>query len=444
MKGRQVTMGLVDQFFCKAQNFLPLFHRPRFYERYVSKAQNDADYDAMALDAALILNGVLALAARYSTSPYFSGAEPACRGDPFGRKAKEIYDASVSRLETPSLPFLQGCVLLGFYLLSSGSGIQGWLVCGTCSRIAYEMGLDTLDQQPASSSGGQTATDRAWTIKEELRRAWWCVWELEVVASTIYRRPHTVPKVRAQVMLPVSDEAWWADEEVPSAIIPASPLRAWQALRDCANQSERAWFLVGNYLIYCAHDMLQQSQYTPQDIQEIETAITGFTQLLPVQFRASSGIVFDTKCFGKANWIVSTLLMLQGSRIYVKLLKQCEASDPCADHHNGFLASLPTPVPYEPALLDFSCCAQGIMDIVHEWPPEFIGMNTPFIATLLLGPAKINLRVLQHRESIDFRKGVASSVASSQKAILKLAVEKVARYWKFGSILLDEFRLSDP
>ena len=124
------------------------------------------------------------------------------------------------------------------------------------------------------------------------------------------------------------------------------------------------------------------------------------------------------------------------SRIYVKLLKQCEASDPCADHHNGFLASLPTPVPYEPALLDFSCCAQGIMDIVHEWPPEFIGMNTPFIATLLLGPAKINLRVLQHRESIDFRKGVASSVASSQKAILKLAVEKVARYWKFGSILL--------
>jgi len=302
----------VDQFFCKVQNFLPLFHRPRFYEQHISKVQNDAEYHAMGLDAALTLNGVLALAARYSTSPHFSNAEPACRGDNFGRKAKEIYDASVARLETPSLSFLQGCVLLGFYLLSSGSGIQGWLVCGTCSRIACELGLDTLDQQSASSSGCQTATSTPWTIKEELRRAWWCVWELEVVASTMYRRPHTLPKARAQVMLPVSDEAWWADKEVPSAIIPASPLHAWQTLRDCINQDERAWFLVGNYLIFCAHDMLQQNRYTPQDIQEIETAITGFVQLLPEHFRISSGVVFDTNCFGKANWIVSTLLMLQG------------------------------------------------------------------------------------------------------------------------------------
>ncbi len=79
------------------------------------------------------------------------------------------------------------------------------------------------------------------------------------------------------------------------------------------------------------------------------------------------------------------------------------------------------------------------MEILHEWPPEFIGMNTPFIATLLLGPAKVNLRVVQHREAIDLGKGFASSVASSQKAILKLAVEQVARYWKFGSILLGMF-----
>lgn len=76
------------------------------------------------------------------------------------------------------------------------------------------------------------------------------------------------------------------------------------------------------------------------------------------------------------------------------------------------------------------------MQIVHEWPPEYIGMNTPFIATLLLGPAKVNLRLLKRRERLDTQSGAVSSVASSQIAILNMAIEQVARFWTFGSILL--------
>lgn len=79
---------------------------------------------------------------------------------------------------------------------------------------------------------------------------------------------------------------------------------------------------------------------------------------------------------------------------------------------------------------------QNVLRILHEWPPEFIGMNTPFISTLLLGPAKINLRILQHQELAARASNITNPVASSQKEILRLAIKQVATYWKFGSVLL--------
>lgn len=294
------------------QNFLPVFHRPRFYERYISQVLKDDYRNVLPPEDAFVLNGMMALSARFSESTYFSHIEPSSRGDVFGSNAKVIYDGLLSHLETPTLPFLQGCIVLGFYLLSSKPSTQAWLVCGTCSRIACELGLDKIDEELDARNGPSTDPGMLWTQKEELRRAWWCVWELEVVASTIYRRPHTITKARADVKLPVSDKAWFADQEVASNIIPASPLRAWQTLRDCQNQDERAWFLVGNYLIFVVHDMLHHQQFTTQDVVEIETAITGFTQSLPRQFRITSGVVFDAANIRQANWIVSTTLMLLG------------------------------------------------------------------------------------------------------------------------------------
>ncbi|OAL27572.1 hypothetical protein AYO22_03476 [Fonsecaea multimorphosa] len=310
----QLVNELVEIYFDKVQSFLPLFHKHRFVETYLStNSQINRRYDTLSGETALILHGMLALSARFSSSPKFDGILPAQRGEPFGRRAKAIYDHSIHTLQQPTVRYLQGCILLAFYLYSSGPDSQGWLVIGMCSRLAYDLGLNKVDETNLNEQQSQDACKREWSMREELRRAWWCVWELDAFASGVACRPPTIDMTRFQVLLPVSDEAWFADCPVQSVTVDPDPLHAWCTLRDCQNQDERAWFLVINFVMVLAHGLLlQQKKPDPQQIRDIETAVACYGLILPPQFHLGSGsILFNPQSFRKSNWIILTNLMLQ-------------------------------------------------------------------------------------------------------------------------------------
>lgn len=283
-------------------------------EKYFSTSSDVIqDRNILSLETSLIIHGILALSARFCSSAVFNGIPPVQRGEQFGRRAKAIYDDSIHTLVNPTLGYLQGCIILAFYLYTSGPDSQGWLVIGMCSRIAYDLGLNKVDEIDINEQQPQDLYNREWSMREELRRAWWCVWELDAFASGVACRPPTIDRTRVQVNLPVLDEAWFADSPVQSATIDPNPLHAWHTLRDCQNQDERAWFLVINYLLLLAHDLVQKGVRDPQEIRDIENAVTCYGLLLPPQFHLESNpSLFGSENFQKSNWIILTNIMLQG------------------------------------------------------------------------------------------------------------------------------------
>jgi Fungal specific transcription factor domain len=273
----------------------------------------DQDYDQSTLEKFLLLHNMFALAARFSTSQFFADMAPADRGNQFADKAKLLYRESLRSVQTPTLEYLQGCTLLAFYLYLSGPNSQGWLMIGTCSRLAYDLGIDKVDSKACKVTRSETPLE--WRKREEFRRVWWAIWELDTFASAISCRSHTIDRSKAAVKLPVSDENWFADLPVESVLIDPNPLHAWHTLRDCPNQDERAWFLLSNYLLLVAHDLAQHYSPKPEDIRTLEKAVACFVLLLPPHFHFDSDldyVPFNSGNQARCNWIVCTNLMIQG------------------------------------------------------------------------------------------------------------------------------------
>ena len=294
--------------------FLPLFHRPRFYETFVAN-QNSDKYSHLTRDSALTLNCLISLSARFSTSPYFNGVAPQERGTPFARQAQALYEEATrfSEIQAPTLQYLQGCILLAYQNQASGPTSGGWLLVGTCARLAYDLGLNKIDEDSLSDPPPtpQWTSVEHWSWKEERRRAWWSVWELDAFASVISRRPFTLDRNRIHVFLPVSDDAWFAGEPVASAMINPEILHCWESLQDSPNQDERAWFLLGNYIMVQAHDLGQQRSINPKLVKDIESAVTCFSLLLPEKFHVGSGYLLFDRGYQKSNWIILTQLFVQ-------------------------------------------------------------------------------------------------------------------------------------
>jgi hypothetical protein len=75
---------------------------------------------------------------------------------------------------------------------------------------------------------------------------------------------------------------------------------------------------------------------------------------------------------------------------------------------------------------------EQIFTAVRLWNPAYVALHTPFIACLVIGPAAINLRT-----AIEIKKDPDThrQFTGLELELLFLALQKVGRYWKFGSIL---------
>lgn len=96
--------------------------------------------------------------------------------------------------------------------------------------------------------------------KEEMRRAWLLVWELDIFASMPFRKPFSIDRKRMAVKLPISDQAGYAEGEVDSAEMMTTSDQIWKSLQGNPNQDARSWFLLANQCMSNVLDLLQRGR----------------------------------------------------------------------------------------------------------------------------------------------------------------------------------------
>ncbi|KAK7897436.1 hypothetical protein LTR67_005325 [Exophiala xenobiotica] len=419
------VVHLVELFFSRVSSFLPIFHRPRFYTTYISQHVSEGGhFRQLDLESALILNGIMSLSARFSTSSYWSATTPNERGEVFAQKAKTIFaDATSQEDRTPTLSYLQGCILLAFYHHTNSPSSFGWMLSGVCMRLAYDLGINYVDEdliERATIDRPQWSSAEDWVEREEKRRAFWSVWELDAFPSTMSRRPYAIDVNKIKALLPASDDHWFAAEPIPSAFVGSTPATAWKSLRGSPNQTERAWFLVANSLMLLASDLVEQKGVSQQTKEEMESVLSCFALSLPEHFRVTSNPpVFNEQTFPSSNWIMATNIMLTVARSYAALITTC---------HDSILS----PTSLNSTNSRQACVQHGhdIVRVVRAWTPDYIAYTTPFIACSLVGPAAMHF--LNHESSSQ-----GLQITSVDRELVLLTIHQFARYWKIGSLLID-------
>ena len=406
---KDVADNLIHLYFDKVQAWLPMLHRPRFYARYMHGPGGGlATLEGYSLEEVLIFYGIFSLAARYSSSSYFGSAQARNRGAPFAETARELYAKARALLEPSSLPYLQGCILLAFSFYSNGPCPRGWLLTGICVRMAYELELNSLDEEQSNLLDAEE-----WSRTEEMRRAWWLVWELDAFGSSVSKRPYAIDGRKMTVQLPVSDEAWFSNTPVQSAVLRTRPALVWKSLTDCPNQSERAYFLIANYIMALVYDMTSGSEGAHEkERQELANAIACFDLSLPQTFHLeTNSVFFDAGSFAGRNWIICTRLMLIAARSGLA----------------SFDARVIGKQQYAPTNASVIYSAQRereLSRVVYHWSPEYIAVSHPFIACMMLLPPPPPNKMLLEPES------------QVTRDMLTLVLSKYAAYWGLGAVLL--------
>jgi hypothetical protein len=114
--------------------------------------------------------------------------------------------------------------------------------------MAYEMNLHLIDSARLRSRSSQQSTTN-WVQDEESRRAWWSIWEMDVFASTVRRRPTALNWSQNETYLPSSDESWYENRPISGCLLHTSITKRWKVLESSRNRSPKAWFIVVNSLM---------------------------------------------------------------------------------------------------------------------------------------------------------------------------------------------------
>ncbi|KIV87584.1 hypothetical protein PV11_03118 [Exophiala sideris] len=154
-----------------------------------------------------------------------------------------------------TLPLLQAMILNTHCFLVQGVRGRAWRYLGTCIRCAYELNMHLIDADKAHTQEDQSVNAEQWCIKEEWRRAWWAIWEMDVFASFIRRCPTGIDWSQNETFLPAEDEKWYKAEPQPSCVLEVHLVQRSKSLVATKNQSPKAWFIVINSLMKDAQDI---------------------------------------------------------------------------------------------------------------------------------------------------------------------------------------------
>ncbi|KAK1674052.1 fungal-specific transcription factor domain-containing protein [Colletotrichum godetiae] len=397
----ELVTELVNLYFDKIQAWLPLLHRPNFFTKYVVDCTFQMDrLLVVSLEEGLLLHGMFALAARHSNHEYLKGLPSPNRGQSFAERAIEYYAKLRSSDGETTLEYLQGCILLAFYLYTSGPSHQAWILTGVCVRLAYDLDLCCVDEE----DDDMEMAAAEWSADEERRRAFWLVWEIDTFASILSMRPRGLNSQRIVVRLPVSDEAWFSNRPCESPVVPLDPTQAWKVLLDSPNKEERAWFLLANYIMALAYETASGRQKSQRDHSELTSSMTYFCLAVSQRHGLETNPpAFAAGSFAKANWIIGMHLMLTNTRACLSAL----AATPFSN--------------VETFEDDYS-------RIFNRWHPEYIALSHPFFAGTLLSA----------RTYPSLSSSRPMSISCNQE-LSALILSHFATFWKLGSVLLGKY-----
>ncbi len=263
----------------------------------------------------------MSFSARYSLDPYFESQPEKERGAPYALMAQCVLDEAHEYAESQmfTLEWLQGCILFAYYHLTCNPKQDTELLADKCFQIAYRLGLHELDMGTDENTSGHGQSQSAellpeevWVTKEEQRRAWWLVWELDTFLSATLCYPSTIDRSRIHVLLPVSDEAWFTGVPAPSAPIHPDISVCWKNLVNLENRNERAWFLVSTHITTHVYELGQRAKIRRNDIEVLERARSSFSAVFQNEFGDSiKDPVFDDSNYARKNWLLLSQLMLE-------------------------------------------------------------------------------------------------------------------------------------
>ncbi|OAL29654.1 hypothetical protein AYO22_02068 [Fonsecaea multimorphosa] len=403
-----------------AQLWLSILHRPKFAARYIRRTGETAvlvNRSILPDDEALLLYGIFALGARFSKS-HLEEVPPVDRGEKYARHAKMIWNSIRKTLQDPSIEYLQGCVVLAAYCLTAGQTRLGSILNKHCVSHVSSLSLDEIDRELMNEDGTLNnarfeASVVSWVRKEELRRLWWSMWELDIYCATLSRQPYDIAK-QIKVLLPAPDRAWFCGVPTRSAFINNHPERVWTSLQGSSNQSSRAWFLLANYLksyIFFSSHQLPGSLTSTRS--GLKTALCNFKLSLPAEFQLRS-LFISNQNYEEANWVVSTHLiiivcesLLRDSRRPPNEWNDAECPDSTQDtlHFAKRIASY-------------------LVDVGQVWPSEYIPLSHPILCCSVISLASMDI---QQCECI-----------TRALEMTGLILAHYAKYWKIGSKMLQE------
>lgn len=368
-------------------------------------------------DATFMINAMFALAARFSKNPILCNEATIARGSRFATTAASIKEEVMKNIETPNLDFVKGCILLAFYHINSGELSLGSLLTSVSVRFAYDLGVDGVD---GNSSLDADTFPEAWIQREERRRIWWSIWELDTFVSTLSRQPYAIERGQMDVFLPVSDEDWFSGIPTESQVLDHRLSSLWRSLENSKNQSHRAWFLISNYLMSCIALAGRQPSYKTSPIRaaELQTALCCLKLAIPAEFHLQD-LYMDKTNFVSVNWIISTHLMIiayvyawESLKIILLRLtnRRCET----------ILARLP-----DPSIGEHDVQTTGnrmrsyLVNIGQVWSPEYIPRSNPIMSCCLIVP------------------GTLRALSSDQEPLAggpaELMLMHYSKYWKLGT-----------
>jgi hypothetical protein len=209
------------------------------------------------LDAEALLASIFSFAARFVATPSAETSDHTGSGTPAASHFATIASQRLRRAYTesedltPSLTLIQAYTLLSYFELTESVRPRSWRILGECVRIAYEIRLHAIDEDfdPDSDISAIGIDLEQWTMREEYRRAWWAIWEMDVFASTLRRLPTAIDWTQNFTLLPVPDSDWFSRSYQKSCFLASDPAIRWKDLTNSGNRSAKAWFILINSLM---------------------------------------------------------------------------------------------------------------------------------------------------------------------------------------------------
>lgn len=273
--------------------------------------------EAVSEDEAFMIYSMLAIAARFSKSSHFDNIPPASRGDMLARRAATLKDSILKNMQEPCLDFVKACVMLAFYHLAAGRIGAGSVLISVLIRFAYDLSLDMIDDDDNLFSVVDGCVEKhiennseSWLKKEECRRLWWSIWELDIFVSTLSIHPYGIAREEIKVLLPAPNENWLRGVPIQSAFLDHRCESTWKSLVNSPTQSARSWFLVANHI---KSDIILHARRPSRSSaalrQNLEMSLCNFKLSLPSDFQLRS-IFFTDDNHEQNNWIIATHLII--------------------------------------------------------------------------------------------------------------------------------------